>query len=116
MMMKPLRNPAEISITVFIQGEKRLIKTYQGEYRNLMMLLYDKFYLDDFGECKGIGRCGTCHIKVAGNSVDLRQRVGNENSTLSKMTSVTEQSRLACQMSIDYTLDGLELEIISNDE
>jgi 2Fe-2S ferredoxin len=80
------------------------------------MLLYDKLYIDGFGECKGFGRCGTCHIQVSGNCSGLLRRVGNENSTLSKMTGVTEASRLACQMSINQELDGLLIEIITEDE
>jgi 2Fe-2S ferredoxin len=107
---------SDISITVFIRGEKHSIATYPGEYRNLMMLLYDKFSLDDFGECKGTGRCGTCHIQVSGDYSGVLNRVGNENATLSKMTGVTDRSRLACQMNIDEKLDGLFIEIIAADE
>ena len=106
----------DISITVFIRGEKHSIATYVGEYRNLMVLLYDKFYIDDFGECKGMGRCGTCHIQVSGNYDGTPDSVGNENSTLSKMSGVTGSSRLACQMNIDEKLDGLVIEVISEAE
>ena len=97
----------DISITVFIRGEKHTVTTYVGEYRNLMTLLYDKFYIDDFGECKGTGRCGTCHIQVSGNYGGSLYRVGNENSTLRKITGVTDSSRMACQMNIDEKLNGI---------
>jgi ferredoxin, 2Fe-2S len=103
----------DIRITVIIQGEKFPVTTFKGEYRNLMMLLYDKFYLDGFGECKGIGRCGTCHIQIADCNRELLRKVGNENSTLSKMTGVANNSRLACQMDINEELDGSIIEIIS---
>lgn len=104
---------SNINITVFIRGEKHAIATYAGEYRNLMTLLYDKFYFDDFGECKGIGRCGTCHIQVLGDYGGLLDRVGNENATLCKMTGVTDRSRLACQVNINEELNGLVIEVVA---
>lgn len=107
-----IRREFDISFTVFLQTEKHTIVTYQGEYRNLMALLYDKFYIEDFGECKGIGRCGTCHIHIL-NSVDLilsKAKAGNENTTLGKMNCVQWNSRLACQIMIDKSLDGVQIE------
>ena len=107
-----VRHVFDIHIIVFLQNEKHTILTYQGEYRNLMALLNDKFYIDDFGECKGIGRCGTCHIHIL-NSVDLilsKAKAGNENTTLGKMNCVQWNSRLACQIIIDKNLDGVQIE------
>lgn len=107
-----IRRKFNIRITVILKNEKHTITTYQGEYRNLMALLYDKFYLDDFGECKGIGRCGTCHIHIL-NSVDValnRAKASNENATLGKMDIVQWNSRLACQIMIDKNLDGVQIE------
>ena len=107
-----IRREFDISFTVFLQTEKHTIVTYQGEYRNLMALLYDKFYIEDFGECKGIGRYGTCHIHIL-NSVDLilsKAKAGNENTTLGKMNCVQWNSRLACQIIIDKNLDGVQIE------
>lgn len=86
--------------------------TYQGEYRNLMALLYDKFYIEDFGECKGIGRCGTCHIHILNHSEELLNKVGNETTTLNKMDFVDSNSRLACQIMIDKKLHGLQIEVV----
>ena len=83
----------DISITVFLKGEKHSIATYQGEYRNLMALLYDKLFVDDFGECKGIGRCGTCHIHILDGRREWLKREGNEPTTLSKMDLVYPESR-----------------------
>ena len=54
----------DISMKVIYEAEEFQLATYQGEYRNLMMLLYDKIYIEDFGECKGIGRCGTCMVEI----------------------------------------------------
>ncbi len=105
----------DISITVFLLNEKHTIQTYQGEYRNLMALLYDKFYMEDFGECKGIGRCGTCHIHIL-NDAELvnKENAGNENTTLAKMDCVQWNSRLACQIIIDQKLDGVQVKVESS--
>ena len=79
-----------------------------------MALLYDKLYIDDFGECKGMGRCGTCHIHIINPTGEILQRVGNEGATFAEMNSVLPNSRLACQIIIDNALDGLQIEVVSN--
>lgn len=108
-----LSSQRHINIVVFIDGQKFHVTTYQGEYRSLMVLLYDKFYLDGFGECKGTGRCGTCHIRVLSSNGQLPSNVGNEITTLSKMISANNHSRLSCQMILDETMDGLVVEVVS---
>ncbi len=109
-----VNSSTDICITVFFGGNKHRIVTRRGGYRNLMALLYDRLYIDDFGECRGIGRCGTCHIYIINHTEDILQRVGNEAATLAKMDSVFPNSRLACQMIIDNALDGLQIEVVSN--
>lgn len=105
----------DISITVFLDSKKHTVLTYQGEYRNLMALLYDKFYLEDFGECKGIGRCGTCHVRILNLSDKLFLKQGNELTTLNKMEVVFQNSRLACQINVDEGFDGVQIQLISDD-
>jgi ferredoxin, 2Fe-2S len=105
-----------IEFTVVLGSERSHVTTYRGEYRNLMVLVYDKFYPDGFGECKGMGRCGTCHIQVSGNSPGLLTRISNENAALAKTSCATKRSRLACQILVDDELDGEVVEVISDDE
>jgi ferredoxin, 2Fe-2S len=102
----------DIALTVWINGEKRCIMTRRGEYRNLMMLLYDKFYIEDFGECKGTGRCGTCHIHILNPIGELLNKEGNETTTLDRMGPVRSNSRLACQILIDEKLNGPQIEVV----
>ena len=54
----------DISFTIIGEDEEHAIKTYTGEYRNLMALITDKMYVEDCGECKGMGRCGTCGMEI----------------------------------------------------
>ena len=77
-----------------------------------MTLLYDKFYVEDFGECKGTGRCGTCHIHILNPREELLNKERNETTTLHRMGTVSANSRLACQILIDEKLNGLHIEII----
>lgn len=105
-----------IRMVVIIDSEEYLLETYPHEYRNLMMLIYDRMYPEDFGECKGIGRCGTCHIHISNDNGGLRATSGNETATLSKTSLVCENSRLACQIPIDEKLDGVVIRLISENE
>ena len=41
----------EICITIINAGEEYVVKTYLHEYRNLMTLLNNNIYLENFGEC-----------------------------------------------------------------
>jgi 2Fe-2S ferredoxin len=59
-------NRTPIHFIAYHEGEKYELQTYAYEYRNLMALLFDKIYIEDFGECKGMGRCGTCAVKIVG--------------------------------------------------
>ena len=93
-----------ISFVVTYREVSLEVSTFRNEYRNLMALLYDKFYFDGFGDCKGIGRCGTCHIKIENGPADLLLRSGNEDTTLGKMENVSSNSRLSCQILITEAL------------
>ena len=105
----------QITVYVTIEGKEHAFKTYAGEYRNLMMLIYDKVYIENFGDCKGIGRCGTCHVHVL-NRPELLQRQGNEQTTLGKMSAVVESSRLACHILLDAAADGLKVELAHDED
>jgi 2Fe-2S ferredoxin len=105
---------SEIRFVIEYQGKEHTIVTHQHEYRSLMALLYDKFYFENFGDCKGIGRCGTCHVKVDHSEVKLLQRVGNEHTTLGKMENVSNNSRLSCHILITEDINNARF-IIADD-
>ncbi len=105
------RMERDIKIKVRVYGQEHVLETYDGEYRNLMALLYDRVYIDDFGECKGVGRCGTCHVYVLKAPASLVFHDGVEHTTLSRLDNTNDTSHLACQIMIDKNLDGLEVEV-----
>jgi 2Fe-2S ferredoxin len=80
-----------------------------------MVLLYDKIYIEDFGDCKGMGRCGTCAVKVEGLPLSVNTLDRNEESTLSKMGIHGGSVRLSCQVLIDENLENVTVEIIGGE-
>jgi len=91
----------EIIFTIIYNLENHVVKIYRNEYRNLMILLKDKIGPEAFGECGGMGRCGTCLINISGLSDNLKDMYRNEQSTLSKMGISDLAKRLSCQVQID---------------
>lgn len=104
-----------IRLKVLYEGKVFDLETHANEYRNLMSLIYDRIYIDCFGECKGIGRCGTCHVHIIEGRRELLQPHGNEITTLNKMPDIAINSRLACNIPIDETLQGVQIEIVNED-
>ena len=103
----------EIVINI-IRGDKKIVlQTYRGEYRNLMLLLFDQVYYDDFGECKGMGRCGTCIVEVTMTSAPLPARDRNENTTLVRLDAGNLSYRLSCQLMVDETLHNSTITLLS---
>ena len=113
--MRALTARPSIQFTAWYEGEKYELQTYEGEYRNLMVLLYDKIYIESFGECKGMGRCGTCVVKVDGMPPTAYTRDRNEESTLVKMGIQQQNIRLACQILIDENLENATVQVIGDD-
>jgi 2Fe-2S ferredoxin len=103
---------SKIHIKVFFNHEEHNIITYKNEYRNLMQLLADRLVLDDFGECKGEGKCGTCMIVAQNKSYSKNDYIRNELNTLSKFENDTENLRLSCQLHINEEIQGLHLKIV----
>lgn len=102
-----------INFTVNFEGKTYAIQSYPSEYRSLMALLYDKIYIDDdFGECKGMGRCGTCVIQILNPKEEVTLFDRNETATLEKMGVNKEDIHLSCQIELDEHIDGLEIQIL----
>src|SRR5690606_16031965 len=88
--------------------------TYPYAYRRLMALIYDTIFIDDFGDCKGIGRCGTCHVHILEGDETLLHRQGNEITTLNKMPATEIYSRLSCNIEITEKLNGATIRVVND--
>jgi 2Fe-2S ferredoxin len=106
----------DICFTILNNDEKIEVATYEGEYRNLMVLINEKIYVEDFGECKGIGRCGTCLIVADGLALSASIMERNEKSTLQKCTAAYENLRLSCQVMINDGLQNAVIKIVEERE
>ncbi len=107
--MRPISQP--INIKVLLGDEEHDLVTYKGEYRSLMMLLFDKLYLEDFGECKGVGRCGTCLIEIIDGNSSLESYDRNEETTIMRTGQDATNCRLSCQIPIDDNLNGIKIRV-----
>ena len=106
------RDQRSISVHISNAGEESIVKTHTNAYRNLMALLNNHLYLENFGECGGQGRCATCLVKISGSDLLRTPITGKEQSTLEKMQLSGTGIRLACQFLITEALDGCLIEII----
>ncbi|MBI2274284.1 MAG: 2Fe-2S iron-sulfur cluster binding domain-containing protein [Bacteroidetes bacterium] len=102
-----------IRLTVVQDGERTVIETHAHAYRNLMVLLNNHCYLENFGECGGMGRCATCVVHTQHPALQEHNR--NEASTLAKLPSGKPGTRLSCQIHINELLDGADININSQD-
>jgi len=101
----------EIIITIKNAGEQYVVKTYPNEYRNLMSLLNNSIYLENFGECGGQGRCATCIVKVSGLKGSAVTMERNEKATINKTGLSDSNFRLSCQLLITEDLHEAVIEI-----
>jgi 2Fe-2S ferredoxin len=104
----------DICFSVFFNGEEIEVATFEGEFRNLMVLINEKLYVEDFGECKGIGRCGTCLVIAEGMGEAASMMERNEKSTLQKCTYEHANLRLSCQIMINDALRGARIQIVDD--
>ena len=100
-----------IAFTIISCGEAYDVRTFENEYRNLMVLVNDKIYTEDFGQCGGQGRCATCMVEVTTPNESLLTLERNEQSTIAKKGEVGKNARLSCQIFINNALDGAIINI-----
>lgn len=101
-----------IKISVVYNGETHDLETKRHTYANLMMWLFDELMDEDFGVCRGTGRCGTCLVEILEEQKTLEDLGRNENSTLNKMNIKELHTRLSCQLLVDERLDGIKIKIL----
>lgn len=81
------------------------------QYPSLMSLIAQN-YPEKFGECKGRGLCGTCHIKPTyGRLNDPIE--SSEKKTLTSVFDTDTTSRLACQIVLDDKINNMTFKIIT---
>lgn len=80
------------------------------EYRNLMDLILNELW-EEWGDCRGRAMCGTCHVEVLeGEVTDPLEPT--EKNTLHFLPNTTSRSRLACQITIDKSINNMKFRIL----
>ena len=100
--------------TVVHDGTENILEARKGEYRNLMVLLKDRICPDDFGQCGGMGRCGTCLVKLSGVEETRMLSYRNEQTTLNKMGIEDPAIQLSCGIAVDEDLKNITVELLDN--
>lgn len=103
-----------IKFTGHYEGQTYFLESNENEYRNLMSLLKDKICPEGFGQCGGMGRCGTCLIKLSGMPGDSVLLYRNEHETLRKMSIVDPEVRLSCQILVNEDLKNVIVQLLDN--
>ena len=101
----------KICLTVLYASEEYQLQTFAGEYRDLKCLIQDRLYTDDFGQCGGMGRCGTCIVRIDGLETSS-ELLRNEKTTLDRMAPGVSDIRLACQIPVDDRLSNSTITIL----
>lgn len=101
----------KICLTILYDSEEYQLQTFAGEYRDLKCLIQDRLYTDDFGQCGGMGRCGTCIVRIGGLK-DTSSLCRNEATTLNRIAIGVQDIRLACQIPVDDRLSNLTITIL----
>ncbi len=101
----------DIQFTIINEEEVYTVKTYTGEYKNLMSLISDKIYVENFGECGGMGRCGTCVIEILDTENNFVFLERNEEATMKKTGITNPNYRLACQILVNEELKNTTFRI-----
>ena len=64
------------------------------------------------GECGGVCSCGTCHVHVLPEFIDVVGKASDiETDLLELNDNSDEYSRLGCQINITELLDGISLKV-----
>lgn len=61
--------------------------------------------------CEGFGVCGTCHVIIEEGAENLPEISSKETMTLDLANGVSTNSRLACQVVLQESNDGLKVRI-----
>lgn len=91
-------------------GETRMVEREDG---SLMEAAVQNGVDGIDADCGGVCSCATCHIHV---EPEWAERVGPpgtmEQNLLELQDGANERSRLACQVKINNTLDGLTVRVV----
>jgi ferredoxin, 2Fe-2S len=103
---------AEITVHILAEsGEKHSLEAPTDMGLSLMELLKANEY-EVMATCGGMALCATCHIEIIENFQHLPDPNDAELDMLDTLPSLTNHSRLSCQLRLQEDLDGLVFKIV----
>ncbi|WP_420151046.1 2Fe-2S iron-sulfur cluster-binding protein [Spirosoma sp.] len=86
-------------------GEQQPIEIPEGINLSLMEVLKASEY-NILATCGGMALCATCHVQVLSDPESLPSAQDAELDMLDTLPDADSDSRLACQIRVDETLEG----------
>lgn len=91
-------------------GNQHQIDIEEG--KSVMQLAMDNGVPGIDADCGGACACGTCHVIVDKNWVSAISNANDEENQMLDMTpEKSDTSRLSCQISATYAMDGMVVRI-----
>ncbi|QMW00568.1 2Fe-2S iron-sulfur cluster-binding protein [Spirosoma foliorum] len=95
-------------------GERQPIEIPEGINLSLMEVLKASEY-NILATCGGMALCATCHVQVLNGLETLPEPQDTELDMLDTLPDADSDSRLACQIRVDDTLEGAIFRIKSEE-
>ncbi len=104
-----------VNLTFIAQdGEKHRVEA-EIDY-SVMEAAYNSDIPGILAECGGAAACGTCHVYVDPQYIDMLEPVSDvEDSMLYAVEDRRSNSRLSCQLRVKNELEGLVVTIAENE-
>jgi ferredoxin, 2Fe-2S len=101
---------SELKVHVRTRSGESVVVTSSGD-EFLMQPMRDQ-NVDIEATCGGCASCGTCHVYVQKEWLDRLPPISDEEAELiSGLSCGKENSRLACQLKLDASLDGIQVTV-----
>ncbi|MCU7695356.1 (2Fe-2S)-binding protein [Haoranjiania flava] len=95
-------------------GSRQEVEVPEDMGLNLMETL-KAFEYNILATCGGIALCATCHVKLLGGGENLPEVGDAEGQMLDTLMDSESNSRLACQLKVDDTLQGCIFKICGDE-
>ncbi|SPP77480.1 adrenodoxin-like protein 1, mitochondrial [Drosophila guanche] len=105
------KSPDEIVNITYVDKDGKRTKV-QGKVGDNVLYLAHRHGIEMEGACEASLACTTCHVYVNYNFLEkLKDAEEKEDDLLDMAPFLRENSRLGCQILLDKSMDGIELEL-----
>ncbi|XP_023168021.1 adrenodoxin-like protein 1, mitochondrial [Drosophila hydei] len=108
---KDPKSPDEIVNITYVDKDGKRTKV-QGKVGDNVLYLAHRHGIEMEGACEASLACTTCHVYVQNNYLEnLSEADEKEDDLLDMAPFLRENSRLGCQIVLDKSMEGMELEL-----